>query len=137
MRFIDSWTAFLLTLFALVGLCGLFASYAPSIPAERGLARVAILDEALAAASTPDAAQRLDLLRPRLGDLAKVVLDGTGPVPDRIAAAKTIVADEQRREAASVGYRTRLMLGVVTVLAAGLGAGILTLARRQAAREQA
>ena len=58
------------------------------------------------------------------------MLDGTGPLADRVAAARAVVFDEERREAASVAYRTRLMLGVVTVLAAILGAGILGLARR-------
>jgi hypothetical protein len=58
------------------------------------------------------------------------VLDGTGPLADRVAAARAVVSDEGRREAASIGYRTRLMLCVVTVIAAVLGAGMLGLARR-------
>ena len=124
---LDAWTAFLVMLFALVGLCGLFASYAPSIPLERGLARSATLDQVLAAKDAP----ALEHLRPALGPLARPVLDGSGPLSDRVASARTVVADEQRREAASITYRTRLMLGVVTALAAILGAGILGLERKR------
>ena len=130
MRRFDSWTAFLIMLFAVVGLCGLFASYATSIPLERGLARNALLDQVLADAAAPDAGSRLEQLRPRLDELAPKVLDGTGPLADRVKAARAVVDDEQRREAASLGYRTRLMLGIVTTIAAVLGAGILSLARR-------
>lgn len=129
MRHFDSWSLFLLMLFAIVGLCGLFASYATSIPLERGLARSATLDQVLAAEAGSDTA-RLERLRPVLGSLGSDVLDGTGPLADRVAAARAVVFDEERREAASVAYRTRLMLGVVTVLAAILGTGILGLARR-------
>lgn len=127
MRYFDTWTAFLVMLFMLVGLCGLFASYAAGIPLERGIARSALLDRALAA----DPAQ-LAAMRPVLGSLAPAVIDGPAPLPERIARARLVVADEQRREAASVDYRTRLMLGVVTLLAAALGAGILALTRRNA-----
>jgi hypothetical protein len=129
MRF-DSWSAFLVMLFAVVGLCGLFASYATSIPLERGVARSALLDETLQASGLPDGPARMERLRPRLGALGDAVLDGPGTLPDRIAAARAVVVDEQQREAGSLAYRTRLMLGVVTALAALLAVGILNLARR-------
>ena len=129
MRF-DSWSAFLVMLFAVVGLCGLIASYATSIPLERGVARSALLDQVASDAAAPDASVRLDSLRPRLDTLAPLVLDGTGPLAERIKAARAVVRDEQRREEVSLAYRTRLMLGVVTLLAAALGVGILSLARR-------
>jgi hypothetical protein len=130
MRMIDSWTAFLVMLFAVVGLCGLFASYATSIPLERGLARSALLDQVLADAAAPDAKARLERLRTRLDSLAPAVLDGSGELVGRVKAARAVVEDEQRREVASLGFRVRLMLGVVTTLAAVLGVGILGLARR-------
>ena len=131
MRNSTAWTGFLVMLFAIVGLCGLFASYADSIPLERGTARSALLDTALSTGAGADGAQRLEQLRPMLGDLGVLVLDGAGPLAERVAKARLVVVDEQRREAASVGYRTRLMLVVVTLLAAGLGAGILALVQRQ------
>jgi len=45
-------------------------------------------------------------------------------------AARAQAIDEGRRESDAVGARTRLMLGVITVLAGGLGAGILLIAAK-------
>ena len=130
MRFFDAWTAFLLMLFAIVGLCGLFASYATSIPLERGMARGVLLDQVAADSVAADASVRLERLRPTLGALGGPVLDGPGPLTERIASARAVVQDEQQREESSLAFRTRLMLAVVTGLAAFLGAGILSIARR-------
>lgn len=128
MRYLDTWTAFLLMLFALVGLCGLFASYATAIPIERALARSTALDAAASGVPTdPEAVQRLQAA---LGSAAPAVLEGGQPLPLRISAAREIILDEERHETASVAYRTRLMLGVVTVIAATLGAGIMALSRK-------
>ena len=135
MRATGPWIAFLVTLFALVGLCGMFASYATAIPLERGVARSALLDRVLQEGGGADAAPRLEAVRPLLGTLGPAVLDGPGSIQARVAAARIIVRDEQRRESDSIAYRTRLMLGIVTALSAGLGGGILVLARRSADRE--
>lgn len=129
MRPIATWIAFLSMLFLLVGLCGLFASYAPSIPLQRGNAREALLDQIADGSVAPD---KLNQLRPALAGLAPLVLDGPAPLPERLAAARRIIRDEERRESASVGYRTRLMLGIVTLLSILLGAGILSLVARSA-----
>jgi hypothetical protein len=134
MRNTGSWIAFLTMLFALVGLCGLFASFATSVPLERGMARSALLDRVLVESAAADGAARLERLRPALGGLATAVLDGPGALPERVAAARAVVLDEQRREEASVAYRIRLMLGVVTVIAAVLGGGILSIVGRGAAQ---
>ncbi len=133
-----TWTAFLLMCFALVGLTGLFASYATSIPLERALIRTGVLDQVLAAARAPDAAARLDALRPALGPDADAVLSGPGDLWDRVAARRLVVLDEQGREARSVAHRIRIMVGTVTLLAALVGAGIMALASRrpQAERER-
>ena len=132
MRIIGPWIAFLSTLFLLVGLCGLFASYATSIPLERAAARNVLLDQAAATANAPDGAGQLRQLLPRLDSLAEPLTTGPGTLADRITAARATVLDEQRRETVSLTYRVRLMLGVVTVLAAALGAGILSLVRNAA-----
>ena len=126
-----SWTAFLLMCFALVGLTGLFATYATTIPWERALIRTGLLDQVLAAARAPDADARLSALRPALGADADVVLSGPGDLWDRVAAKRLVVLDEQEREARSVTHRVRVMVGTVTVLAALVGAGILALASRR------
>jgi len=127
-----TWTAFLLMCFALVGLTGLFATYATSIPWERALIRTGVLDQVLAAARAPDAEARLAALRPALGPHAHAVLSGPGELWDRVAAERLIVLDEQGREARSVAHRTRILVGIVTLMAALVGAGIMALASRGA-----
>ncbi len=134
-----TWTAFLLMCFAIVGLTGLFATFATSIPLEHGMARLAVLDQVLAAARQPDAAARLPALRPdlarSLGTLeADAVLSGPGELYDRVGAARDIVLSETGRESRSVTYRTRVMVGIVTLMAALVGAGIMALSRRGAAQ---
>ena len=126
-----TWAGFLAMLFAIVGLCGMFASYATLVPFERGAARNEALDRAAATEGTAG----LEPLRRDLGPLAETVIDAPGPLPVRIAQARRIIADEQGREAASVAYRVRLTLGVITVVAAALGVGILKLVRRNALNE--
>ena len=121
------WIAFLLTCFALTGLVGLFASYATSIPLERALHRNAVLDQALAAAPPDEAA-----IRSVLGPAADQLLAGPGELTARVAQARAAVRAEANEEQRSVASRSRLMLGVVTVLSAGLGTGILLLASRPA-----
>lgn len=124
---LDSWTAFLAMLFLVVGLCGLFASYAGVVPLERAGARTALIDRV--AQSGADRTM-IETLAPQLGSLAPLLLDEQTPLQERLARARALVAEEARREAASVSYRVRLMLGVVTVLAALLGCAILTQLRK-------
>ncbi len=128
-----TWTAFLLMCFALVGLTGLFATYATTIPWERALIRTGVLDQVLAAARAPDAEARLSALRPALGPDADAVLSGPGDLWDRVAAERRVVLDEQGREARSVTHRVRVMVVTVTLLAALVGAGVMALASRRGA----
>ena len=134
-----TWTAFLLMCFAIVGLTGLFATFATSIPLEHGMARLAVLDRVLAAARQPDAAAQLPALRPdlarSLGTIeADTVLSGPGELFDRVSTARDIVLSETGRESRSVTYRTRVMVGIVTLMAALVGAGVMALSRRGAAQ---
>ena len=120
------WVAFLLVCFLLTGLVGLFASYAASIPLERALYRLTALDAATAT-GTPDA----DAIRTVLGANAADLLTGPGELPTRLRRARAVVRREGEREAAAIGRRTRLLVGIVTVLSAAIGAGILMLASRR------
>jgi len=126
-----TWTAFLLMCFALVGLTGLFATYATTIPWERALIRTGVLDQVLAADRMPDAPTRLAALRPALGPNADAVLSGPGDLWDRVVAERLVVLDEQGREARSVAHRIRVLVGIVTLMAALVGAGIMALASRR------
>ncbi len=119
--------AFLAMTFVVVGLTGLFASYAAPLPLERALARDAALDQALATGGQHDL---LDKLRPELDDSAAAVIDGTGPLDARVAAARTAMHAALLHEADSLGERLRMMIMVVTILAAIFGAVILGAASR-------
>ena len=128
-----AWTAFLLMCFALVGLTGMFASYAVTIPPDRTLARLQVLDGILAADHRADAAG-LEALRPMLGPVVgPQVLDGPGVLFDRVAAQRTVVMEEGEREGRSVEHRIRVLVGIVTAMSGLLGAGIMAISRRGAA----
>ena len=117
-----TWMAFLVAAFGVVGLMGVFASYAAPLPFERAVARDATLDEALA---TGDNKPALESLRDRLDDSAPVVIDGTGPIGDRVATARVAMHTALQAEAAAIGGRVRLELLVVTLVAAGFGLVVL------------
>jgi hypothetical protein len=123
-----TWMAFLLVCFAVVGLMGLFASYAAPLPYERAAARDAVLDRALQAG---DDKQALEALRDPLDDSATTVIDGTGPLAARVAAARATMHDAMRHEADAIGSRLRLELAVVTVVAGAFGAAMLGTAARE------
>ena len=117
-----TWMAFLAAAFGVVGLMGVFASYAAPLPLERAMARDATLDEALA---TGGAKPALETLRARLDDSAPVVIDGTGAIADRVATARAAMHGALQTEAAEIGGRVRLELLVVTLVAAGFGLVVL------------
>ncbi len=124
-----TWMAFLAMAFAVVGLIGTFASYAAPLPLQRAMARDAALDQALA---TDGGKAALEPLRDRLDDSAATVIDGGGPLADRVAAARAAMHAELGHEAEAVGFRLRLELLVVTAVAAGFGMVIVGAAARQA-----
>ena len=120
------WIAFVLVCFLLTGMVGLFASYGPSIPLERALRRIAAVDEATTAGVMDAPALRLTL-----GKSADDVLTGPGDLPARLARARSAIIADAEEDEAGVGARTRLMIFVVTALAAAIGTGILLLISRQ------
>lgn len=125
-----TWTAFLLVCFGLVGLTGLFATYAAPIPLQRALNRNATLDRVLEAARQPDPAPLLERLRPALAESAAPVLTGPGTLEERVARERDAVRARQDAEARGVAHRLRLLVIVVTVMAGLFGALVLALARR-------
>jgi hypothetical protein len=119
--------AFLLCCFAVVGLMGLFACYAGPLAYQRGLARDAALDQALATGGDKPA---LEALRTELDDSAAEVIDGSGPLADRVARARAAAHQEMIRDADAVAFRLRLEVVVITVVAAGFGAVLMAAAAR-------
>jgi hypothetical protein len=118
---------FMAMAFAVVGMTGLLAVTIAPLPLHRALQREAVLDEALAAAGNRAA---LEALRPRLGDSAAAVLAPGADVPAQVAAER--IAQRARRiaEAEATGRRLMIMLGIVTLLAAAFGVGMLMAGRR-------
>jgi hypothetical protein len=126
----SSWSAFLAMVFVVVGLAGLFASYAVPLPLQRALARDATLDAALAAARGPDPAAALEALRPQLDDSAKALLPPGGDMAEKIAAERAAMRARLLAEFDAVATRTRWLLAVVTVMGAVFGIAILHMGRR-------
>jgi hypothetical protein len=111
-------------------LAGLFASYAVPLPLERALARDAALDAAQTAAHGPDAAKALEAMRDQLGDSADALLPPSADIDAKIAAERIAMRARLQAESDAVAARTRLLLGVVTVMAAVFGVAILHMGRR-------
>jgi hypothetical protein len=129
-----TWAAFLVMGFLVVGLAGLFASYAVPLPLQRALARDAALDAALAAAHGADPAAALAALRPQLGDSADAILPPGGAVPAdidaRIATERAAMRGRLVAESGEIALRIRWLLSVVTLMAAAFGVAILHIGRR-------
>ena len=140
----STWFAFLAMTIAVVGLTGLFVSYAAPIPLQRALQRDAALNEARAALATADPQAAIERLRPRLGDSAAALLPPGGPavagmaagaMAARIEAERTAMHERLGRDAETVALRLRWLLGIVTLMAAIFGMGILGIATRQPTRD--
>ena len=116
-----TWFAFLAVTFAVVGLTGIFACFAAPLPLARALAREAALTEAQAALAAPDPARALEALRPRLGDSAAALLPIGGDMPSRIEAERRAMHLRFQAEAEATASRLRLLIAVVTVVAALFG----------------
>ncbi len=125
-----AWTGFLLAAFGAVGLVGAAGIYGAQVPFEHALARDAVLTQALAAANRPDAAARLDALRPALDDSADHLLPGPVMVVPADFAAR--VADERARMFAAFAQeahnlRVRMLIGLAAFTAGGALFGALVL----------
>ena len=120
-----TWIGFLSMAFAIVGLTGLFASYAAPLPRERELAREVALDDALATAHAPDPAAALAALRDPLGGSAKAVIDGAGPLAQRVHGERLAMRARLQAEAAATDTRLRWLISVVTVMGAAFGAVVI------------
>jgi hypothetical protein len=112
---------FLATCFLLVCLVGVFASYAAPIPYARGLLKEQALDDALATAGKPDQAAQLAALGDRLGEQADLVINGPGPLPQRVARARAEARSEAMTEGAAEASQMRLLVIVTSIVCAVFG----------------
>jgi hypothetical protein len=121
--------AFLAMAFFIVGLTGLFASYAAPLPLERAQAREAALDEAAAAARGADPAAALATLQARLGESAAALAPGPD-LPARITAERRAMRARFATESEVTLSRLRWLISVVTGMGAMFGIAMLYLAAR-------
>lgn len=125
----NTWIGFLIVTFAIVGLTGLFATFAAPLPLERAVAREQALDDAQAASHRPDAAQAIEALRPRLDDSADALLPIGGDMDARIARERTAMRTRLQTEADAISTRLIWMISVVTVMGALFGVAVLKASR--------
>jgi hypothetical protein len=119
---------FLAMTFAVVGLTGIFTSYAAPLPLERGQQRESAFDDAL----TPNLSDAdRTALRGRLGEDAPAVLDGSGDLAKRVQTAREAARQRFAAEAEAVGARLRLLLMVVTAAAGLFGVALVNVASRR------
>lgn len=121
---------FMAMCFAVVGLVGLFASFAVPLPLARAMAREVTLDEALVALHSTAPQAGLDALKDRLASSAAAFT----PLPTNpdaaVAAERIAMRARLRAQSDAVASRMQLMIGVVTVMAAVFGAATIGFARR-------
>ncbi|CAH2604816.1 conserved protein of unknown function [Rhodovastum atsumiense] len=121
-------SAFLVMAFLIVGLTGVFATFAAPLPLQRAISREAALDDALAEAGGADYAATLERLRPHLADSAAAIAPG----PDldrRIRAERDAARARFAAEAEATATRLRWLIGVITVTAALFGIVITNVGR--------
>jgi hypothetical protein len=110
--------AFVAVAFLVVGLMGVFATYAAPLPLERAMAREAALDAVLDAARTPNPEAAMAALKARLDDSAGVLAGGTAGIAARVAAERLAMRERFAAEAAATGLRLRWLIVMVTLMGA-------------------
>jgi hypothetical protein len=117
---------FLLCCFLLPGLIGTFASFSIPAPVVDEMHQQAALDAVLAA-PTPAAQQAAIAALPNDvdDDTAAMVVNGTAPLPARVAAAAANMRVEVLAEAREAAYKIRLMVITMTFFAAMIGVALL------------
>jgi hypothetical protein len=113
------------------GLIGTFASFSIPAPVVDEMHQEAALD-AVTAAATPQAqtAAIANLANATDDDTAAMVMKGTGPVADRVAAARANMHVEVLAQARDEAYKIRLMVITMTVLAALFGVALMEPGKR-------
>ena len=125
---------FLLACFIVVGLVGVMVTFIAPLPSARAMRREAALDQVMLVAAAPDAGAALERLRPMLDDSAAAVLPPGQPIT-LAALAPRVMAERQamrarfEAEQAALGFRLRVLIGVVTFMGAGFGLAISRIGR--------
>jgi hypothetical protein len=116
-----TWMAFLAMAFAVVGLSGLFATYAMSAPWRRAALEIASLD-----ADGPVEARITAALGPDVAP--RIAAPGTAPEA-ALHAARAAVLRRAEEDADSAETHTRWLIVIVTTMGAVFGAAVLGMGR--------
>ena len=103
--------------FAIVGLIGIFATYAGPLPLERAMTRETALDAVLAAAKNPNPEAALTALKPQLDDSAGVISGGIAGIEQRVAGERVAMRARFAADAAATALRLRWLIGTITLMA--------------------
>ncbi len=133
----SSWFVFLAIAFAVVGLTGMFGTFAAPVALQRAVLRDEVLEEARAALAKPDAAARIEAMRARLDDSAEALLPFGGDMEARIAAERTAMHARLRLDGDATTRRLRWLIGAVTIMAGIFGMMVLGAAGGQKRRNPA
>lgn len=130
-RPVYTWMGFLAIAFAAVGMTGLFASYAAPLPLQRAMMRDVALQDALDAASRPDAAAEIEALAPRLGESADAIMPVDAGMPARILRERSAMHARFMTETQEGQEKLRWLVSMITLMGAVFGAAILAFAARK------
>ncbi len=122
-----AWSGFLVMAFIILGLCGLFATYAAQLPYQREVFAESKLD---AARGAPDAPALLDRLRETLGDDGAGAFPAGGDVGQRIETARHVLRRHFQDQAADIALRLRIVIAVFTAGSALFGLMVVSILRR-------
>jgi hypothetical protein len=120
-----TWTGFLVAAFCVLGLLGLFATYAAPLSYQLALRREAVLD---LVATAPAAAR--PGMREALGDSADAVLNGSGTIEQRVAAERAAVRARYDHDGQATAARLRLLIAVATAMCVLVGVVLMHFQRR-------
>lgn len=121
---------FLVMCFAIVGLVGIFATFAAPLPFYHAMVRDSALDDALVALRGTNPQADIKALTPRLDESAKAFDPLPANAEQAVATERAAMRQRFREEADATAYRMKLMIVIVTVMAAVFGAAITGLGRR-------
>ena len=125
-----TWMAFMAITFAVVGLAGIFASYAAPLPLERALARETALDAAEQAVRGPDPQAAMEKLRPALDDSAASLLPIGGDMSARISHERAAMRARFLAEADATDVRLRWLVALITLTGGLFGIAIMRFSAR-------
>ncbi len=112
-----TWIGFLTMAFAIVGLAGLFASFALPVALDRAIAQTALLD----ASGTPQAR-----IVAALGEAgARPILQATDSDAAKLQAAARTILRQAVAEQDATALRLRWLIVVVSLMGAVFGAAVL------------